>query len=1060
MANSSVHLNGDEINFGRWLGFVGRHRCIMLTMVCLLGTLSSCTNGDQDDTATFKERFNRYVAEQVLVAEDCDDPDCIENMSIPVFTKDSLGRNANWNHAAMIINPDQQQDQLTVEGTTYISRDKKRMRIYVPVKFSSAQKQRQFLCDHIGESFQYAAYTIAPELDASTDNWLLDIQVNRSLSTRNLLFLLLGLLVLFVLTLKCSDATIRTFGIMAGSAIVVLLLIAIRLLFSLPMISQSVAKHEIFRNQLRSSVLSPSLGELFLNMLLFFFITIFLFKSFESRKFRKYDSIKRWGLLISGYLLVMASILSFVYVVKRVVVFSTIAFQFDKIYVLDWNTHIFILSILLFISSLFFLSYLLIKILAKTGAKLDQRIMAFFIATLITFPIFLKFSLHVSAFGFYILVLSILILMDLFVETQRKSISWLVLWLVTIASGTTALLYAHNSIAYYQKGQDLAEQLAISYQTDDQFSISSVANSENYDWAIFDGYVPVMQSGSPPLHDMQDKSIPSIKQIKKISNKIYRAFVYRHSPGIFVMVSKKQDRVIQFISLFSFLFTSLALVISLIFLLNVFFKFIPDGWRLRLAKGQSIRRRIQYVILGVLILSFATVFAVTSFYLRDFRTDEPSVLTEKQRLGLQFLRDRLVNSADSTTSLSSVNSYTENNVQYNIYGTSGKLLSESQNSIFKLAPKSLTNNSSTSSTEGIALVNYQNWSGAFQRMPFNKSNVVVSVTENQADSSDDYFINNLLGTLLNVYIFLFVVASSIALTFSDTITRPLLKLREKFSSVKIGRSNEPIDWHSNDELGQLINDYNRMIAKIEDSVNTLTMTERELAWREMAKQVAHEIKNPLTPMKLSLQHMQMAAKRDPERAQELIDGIGKTLLEQIDNLAHIASEFSNFAKMPTPENKRVVLNEVASSVHDLFRKREDMDINLYIPIDEIYVFGDHHYMSRVLINLLKNAIQAIPNERRGSIEIHVYKDEENAIIKVKDNGTGIPEAIQDKVFQPNFTSKNSGTGLGLAICANIVESFNGKIYFETTQNIGTTFFIEIPLMHMADNFKKENHVIL
>ena len=462
----------------------------------------------------------------------------------------------------------------------------------------------------------------------------------------------------------------------------------------------------------------------------------------------------------------------------------------------------------------------------------------------------------------------------------------------------------------------------------------------------------------------------------------------------------------------------------------------------------------------MLILSFATVFAVTSFYLRDLRTENSSETIGDQELGLHFFTEHLKNIDTKQLGAGNVDNWEHLESRFYLFSNAGNWLNMRTETQFVRPPFQLTSHANNEITPQVVSLKSDQWISRFKHIQIQGTPFIIGVSDLKSTFDDNYFVNNLLGTLLNLYIFLFVIASSIALTFSDTITRPLLKLREKFSSVKIGHSNERIEWHSNDELGQLIDEYNRMLGKIEESVTTLAMTERELAWREMAKQVAHEIKNPLTPMKLSLQHLQLAIKREPDRAEELIGRVGKTLLEQIENLSQIASEFSNFAKMPKPENKEVILNEVASSVHDLFRKREDMDINLYIPIDEIYVFGDKHYMTRVLINLLKNAIQAIPNERRGTIDIHVYKEKENAVITVIDNGTGIPENIRDKVFQPNFTSKNSGTGLGLAICANIIESFNGKIYFETKVGKGTTFFIEIPLMHMADNFKQEKHVIL
>jgi nitrogen fixation/metabolism regulation signal transduction histidine kinase len=235
------------------------------------------------------------------------------------------------------------------------------------------------------------------------------------------------------------------------------------------------------------------------------------------------------------------------------------------------------------------------------------------------------------------------------------------------------------------------------------------------------------------------------------------------------------------------------------------------------------------------------------------------------------------------------------------------------------------------------------------------------------------------------------------------------------------------------------------VSKLDESAMLLAQTERDTAWREMAKQVAHEIKNPLTPMKLSIQYLQNAVSRgDDADLPAMIRRVSKTLIEQIDNLTHIASEFSSYAKMPQASNEVFLINDVVASVHDLFRKREDMDIQLQVPINDLYVFADKSQIIRVLNNVVKNAIQAIPKTRRGLIHIKLTFTDEWVVIAIRDNGVGIEEHMWDKVFYPNFTTKSSGMGLGLAICSDIIQSFDGRIYFETEKGVGTTFIIELP----------------
>ena len=266
------------------------------------------------------------------------------------------------------------------------------------------------------------------------------------------------------------------------------------------------------------------------------------------------------------------------------------------------------------------------------------------------------------------------------------------------------------------------------------------------------------------------------------------------------------------------------------------------------------------------------------------------------------------------------------------------------------------------------------------------------------------------------------------------------------SKVGLGKRNDKINWKGDDEIGSLISNYNTMVSKLEESAEMLAKKERDSAWREMAKQVAHEIKNPLTPMKLSIQYLEKAIKRNPAEAEFITKKMSATMLEQIENLTGIADAFGNFAKMPQTSNGKVELNMVVEAVHNLFRKREDMDINLAVPIDTVYVFADKNQLIRILNNLVKNATESIPDSRKGEIFVTLITKSNKAIIEVKDNGIGITEEQQKKIFQPKFTTKDSGSGLGLAIAANMMDSMNGRIYFESTPDVSTSFFMELDLI--------------
>jgi nitrogen fixation/metabolism regulation signal transduction histidine kinase len=212
----------------------------------------------------------------------------------------------------------------------------------------------------------------------------------------------------------------------------------------------------------------------------------------------------------------------------------------------------------------------------------------------------------------------------------------------------------------------------------------------------------------------------------------------------------------------------------------------------------------------------------------------------------------------------------------------------------------------------------------------------------------------------------------------------------------------------------------------------------------MARQIAHEIKNPLTPMKLSIQHLQRAIKNDPERVPELAERVSKTMVEQIDNLSEIATAFSSFAKMPKANKDQVNLLQLIQNIVALFNQNEDHPVKLTTELTEAWVFADKNQLVSVLNNLVKNAQQATEDISNGQIEISIAEKNENYILAVKDNGIGIAQSMRNKVFVPNFTTKSSGMGLGLAISKQIVENSQGKIWFESEENKGSTFFVTFP----------------
>lgn len=313
----------------------------------------------------------------------------------------------------------------------------------------------------------------------------------------------------------------------------------------------------------------------------------------------------------------------------------------------------------------------------------------------------------------------------------------------------------------------------------------------------------------------------------------------------------------------------------------------------------------------------------------------------------------------------------------------------------------------------------------------------------QAELENEIY--SFLVAIINIFVLLFILSIFVGLFISQWITAPLRAIRESLSEIELGKTNKLIPHTGNDEIGLLVAEYNAKVVELEYNAEKLSQSERESAWREMAKQVAHEIKNPLTPMKLSVQHLERSLTQGQSVDKEQIKRLSDNLVEQIDALTEIANAFSNFARMPLAKRATIDLVSIVRSAASLFDKTENVRISVNTNGNaEALVKSDKEQMIRVFNNLIKNALQSIPDDRLGEIKIDLSREEDLYKISVSDNGTGIPEADYHRIFVPNFTTKSKGMGLGLAMTKNIVENSSGKIWFESKVGSGTTFYVLMP----------------
>ncbi|WP_078055292.1 ATP-binding protein [Flavobacterium crassostreae] len=394
------------------------------------------------------------------------------------------------------------------------------------------------------------------------------------------------------------------------------------------------------------------------------------------------------------------------------------------------------------------------------------------------------------------------------------------------------------------------------------------------------------------------------------------------------------------------------------------------------------------------------------------------------------------------------------NIEINIYNLEGQLLKSSKESfsVDKIAPPipkyilKLVRSSIEKRYVDIKTVNGVKNRSSYTQIKDEKFKPlgVLNLPYLEDDGYYDKELNNFLIRLGQVYSFMLLVAFAIAYFLSSYITKSLKTISDRLNETSFNQKNKKILLEaSSKEINLLIAAYNRMVDELEISAIKLAQSEREEAWREMAKQVAHEIKNPLTPMRLTVQSFQRRFRpEDPNILQKMKD-YSETLIQQIDTMNAVASAFSNFASMPAQQNETLNVVEVVELTLDIFNE-ENIVFEKESP--EIISKIDRTQLIRIVTNLVKNAIQSIPEQQPNkTVFVTVKRQLDNVLISVADPGVGIKPEDTNRIFEPKFTTKNSGMGLGLGIIKNIIENYKGTIRFETEFGKGTKFTVSLPI---------------
>lgn len=588
-----------------------------------------------------------------------------------------------------------------------------------------------------------------------------------------------------------------------------------------------------------------------------------------------------------------------------------------------------------------------------------------------------------------------------------------------------------------------------------------------YSFAIYKNRDLINYSSDYPFSDSLQTSTLPMLQYEERTRDGYNELWYKTTDNKVVLIVSKNTLLVEYLTLFATLFC-ITIIIILCYNLGIFLL------RTRLNKSNifppfylNIRSQVQATIVLISLFSFIVIgVATVSFFIARYN----SATEEKLSKTIQIIINEIQDATRSEIVLndtSNIGNNTDldrkiveianlNNTDVNFYDIYGNLNVSTQPYIYnkqvlsnKMHPEAFYNLHDLGNISFTQKEYIKSFSFISIYAPVKSENgdtiAYLNIPYLRSQTEINQEISNLLVTLINLNALIFVMSGIVALLLTKRITSSLELIGNKMRVLHFGEKNEQIKWDKKDEIGVLVNQYNKMVRQLEDSAVALARSERAGAWQEMARQVAHEIKNPLTPMKLSIQYLQRAISSNAPNVKELSERMADTLVEQIDQLAKIAGDFSQFSNINNATPEAVNITDVLQSLYTLHLAGSDSHIKYVAPQDDIYINADRTQIQRLFTNLVKNAEEAALPDEVAHVTIEAYTKNSNVIVTIADKGTGIPQDKQHRIFEPNFTTKSSGTGLGLAICKGIVEKAGGKLWFTTELNKGTKFYVELPL---------------